>query len=144
MPQAKRKWTAEERALLLAMRDAQKLPWDQIAKAFDGSTAHSCSSQWCNLKAGHNGTDRTQHKRRSNAEFVTEALLADSARRKALRLSRSDVGAQLLGDPLPGQSALDQRGAAETVKADRRRVDGMRGPRPTLYWGKCDPERVRP
>src|SRR5205085_567465 len=81
------------------------------------------------LMADERGATRSQHKRRSNAEFVTEALLADSARRKALRLSRSDVSAQLLGDPLPGQSALDQRGAAETVKTDRRRVDGTRAPR---------------
>jgi len=139
MQMPRRSWTMDEKFRLVAMRDGQGHSWKVIASAFPGATAQTCQSQYCNMKDKRE--DRAR--RKPTDSLASAAQLEDRARRTALRQMREDITAVFFGDPLPGYSELDTRRArqAPAPRSDRRAV--QLGPRPTLYWGKIQPEQVR-
>lgn len=89
-------WTPAEDALLLRMRDAEHLPFQEIIRHLN-RTRDACKARYALLK--------------KEPEFVRAPIdtIADRDERYQLWL-RQPAAAALMGDPLPGRSALDMRG----------------------------------
>lgn len=89
-------WTPAEDALLLRMRDAEHLPFQEIIRHLN-RTRDACKARYTLLK--------------KEPELVRAPIntIADRDERYQLWL-RQPAAAALLGDPLPGRSALDMRG----------------------------------
>lgn len=95
-------WPPEETAQLLRLRDEVRLGWSEIAKRL-GRSSGTCWSKYDYLKKSAP----------KNKVAVREPVDAESHREwlHRMSLSPSNLTAALLGDPLPGYSALDKRHA---------------------------------
>lgn len=93
-------WPPEETAQLLRLRDECRLGWNEIAKRL-GRPSGTCYSKYTYVK---NSTPKNKVARPEplNAESVREWLHRSS-------LSHQTLTAAIMGDPLPGYSALDRR-----------------------------------
>jgi transposase len=93
-------WPPEETAQLLRLRDECKLGWSEIAKRL-GRASGTCHSKYTYVK---NGASKNKVAR-------PEPVSAESHREwlRRMSLSPANLTAALLGDPLPGYSALDKR-----------------------------------
>jgi hypothetical protein len=99
MPGQLRRWTAAEVEDLHRMRaDGHSL--GTIARAL-GRTVGSVAGRWKEEQERGNGV-------RGGAILVPPSVEADRERRRALEHARDPIAA-LLGEPLPGCSALDRR-----------------------------------
>ncbi len=112
-----RVWTPEQCTQLLAWRAANpKAPWCEADGLFVGFTGAQAGSKWAKLTRGARGSPklgrpagplRGEH-RFAIANDVPPEVIADAAARSAL--APASLTAAFFGDPLPGRSALDQRG----------------------------------
>lgn len=82
--------------------------WREIAKEFEGHTACACQCQYSVLKARAEGRDRIRHRRDPNAHYVQSVPKAALAQRREPLPEPASITAAVLGDPLPGRSALDR------------------------------------
>jgi hypothetical protein len=98
-------WDAEEVSRLRYLRDV--LRWDFKAIGRDlGRTDASCNTKYNVITEGP--TPVHGQPEQGMRVAVTPAALADRDARYQLRMQQSPIAA-LLGEPLPGRSALDQR-----------------------------------
>ena len=100
-----RLWAAEDLARLKHMRDVHHMGFSQIGREL-GRTASSCNTKY-NV-ATDDPTPLHGMPEPGARITVTPAALADRDARYRLWLQQSPVAA-LMGDPLPGRSALDQK-----------------------------------
>ncbi|MHC2867957.1 hypothetical protein ACVIYH_009090 [Bradyrhizobium diazoefficiens] len=93
-------WPPEELAQLLMLKDEARLGWTEIGKRL-GRSSGACWSKYHYVK---NAAPK-------NKVAQTEPVDQESHREWLHRMSLSPVNltAALLGDPLPGYSALDRR-----------------------------------
>jgi len=89
-------WTPAEDALLLRMRDVEHQPFQEIIRHLD-RTRDACKARYTLLK------------KESDIVRAPIDTIADRDERYQLWL-RQPAPAVLMGDPLPGRSALDMRG----------------------------------
>jgi hypothetical protein len=103
-------WTESDEARLLHLRDVKHLKWDEIAQIM-GRPLPSCHAKWDYLRRGfkRHPTEAVQSK-----NIVPPECDEDRARR--LLLEPRDLTASLLGDPLPGYSALEKPSHAPVTR----------------------------
>lgn len=96
-------WSADEDARLLLLRDDQKLPFRDIDRDL-GRSLESSSARYRTLR-GLRKTDKKMGRR------TERAIVEEATRQRHDASAREHVSltAILLGDPLPGRSALDQK-----------------------------------
>lgn len=105
-PRQPRGFTDEEIADLLRMREVDRLSFPQIDAAL-GRRHGVCKAKYQQLRDG--GSLLVERRLIEPPPIkVPEDRIADRDRRRAL--SPASITAALLGDPLPGRSALDLRG----------------------------------
>jgi len=106
---------------LVRMREIELRPWKEIAACFPGRSVNACESRWWYLYNHATGRRRIQRwlpardrracqaapSARTKAPASRCALLIDAELRA--RIEVQGITAGLLGDPLPGRSALDRR-----------------------------------
>lgn len=111
---SERAWSEEEIARFVALVETyqHKKPWSVIAAKMN-RTAASCAHKWTRMSGrvmGGNKTTRTYQRARHDDSVETRKaspkLLAERDRRAEL-LPR-DLTSALMGDPLPGYSALER------------------------------------
>lgn len=121
-------WSKENTDLLIKLHDVDKLPWPKVAPHFPGRSVQQCRVRYHSVKA---------YLRDKPGRLYVRARLGRPPHRDAKRQNPKDVipkertslTAELLGDPRPGQSALDK------IRAGI--VDGCSSyarPKPTLAW----------
>lgn len=135
---AKRKWAPAEDALLL-QSGRRGADWRAVAALFPGASPVMCAKRWSQLNYQADGKDfgRFIGDRAASRAFRDDAtLLADRDARNQARFARTDITAILLGDPLPGRSALDRLHLPASTARDRRAE--QLPTKPTLYWGKSE------
>lgn len=93
-------WPPEETEQLLRLRDEMRLGWSEIAKRLNRSSG-TCHSKYTYMKNAA-PKNRVAPREPANAETHREWL-------RRMSLSPASLTAALLGDPLPGYSALDKR-----------------------------------
>lgn len=105
-----RRWTDQDIAALLHMRDLQHLSWKTI------DTKLNRSKGGAQLKYGSIKSARTEREMRSGRKHAGVGRIeptADQLQARAARaaaIARMTQAAVFLGDPPPGYSALDRRG----------------------------------
>jgi hypothetical protein len=134
-----RPWSDRETARLFQLR-GKRLKWPEIATALPGRSANACQGRYYWLKTRDRAPapaiapamGQAKAIEPSGAVMSLATLLADAELRS--RIAIQGVSAGLLGDPMPGRSALDQKRsipAAADPKVDRR----SGSPKPTLATG---------
>ncbi len=104
-----RRWSDQDIADLLHMRDVQHLPWNVIDRKLRRSKGGA------QLKYGAIRSARTEREQRAGARHIGICRVAPSAEQmeaRAARAAASDRRTQtavFFGDPPPGYSALDRR-----------------------------------
>lgn len=124
-------WTDQQKALLWQLREVEGSPWSEVAQRV-GHPKGSCQTYLSLIKrervsgvtrTGDDGTAVAPPRKlflRAPANLVMPSALPPSARtmRTAILVADAELRARcevlgltggLLGDPLPGRSALDQR-----------------------------------
>lgn len=124
-------WTDQQKALLWQLREVEGRPWSTVAQRV-GHPRGSCQTCLSAIRrervsgvtrSGHDGTDLARPRKlflRAPANLVMPPALPPSARtmRTAILVADAELRARcevlgltggLLGDPLPGRSALDRR-----------------------------------
>ena len=103
-------WTPAEDALLLRMRDVEHLPFQEIIRHLN-RTRDACKARYTHLNRTRDACKARYTLLKKEPEFVRAPIdtIADRDERYQLWL-RQPAAAALLGDPLPGRSALDMRG----------------------------------
>lgn len=96
-------FTDEEMALLVALREGRKLQWPDIAKQVPGHSADSCRAVYSAFRRKRDGVPKRVPQPQQHD--ISPGLLPPTSDWHA------SLTAAILGDPLPGRSALDQRGA---------------------------------
>lgn len=91
------RWTAEKTALLLALRDEQKLSWPRIGMALNIATERA-RVKYHELKGL-----ACEHKNKRGPRPAEVARIMQAVRPQAVTLAQA-----ILGDPPPGRSALDR------------------------------------
>ncbi len=104
----KNPWTAAEIARLRHLRDIDHMAFQDIARELV-RTEKSCHAKYWAMRESILLTRQPEAGMRIN---VTPEAIADRDARYQLRMQQSPVAA-LLGDPLPGRSALDLRERGE-------------------------------
>lgn len=94
-------WTKAEIDHLLLLRDKYRKGWDEIAKVI-GRPSGTVYSKYYYLKNLYIG-----HKVAVGTKAIPEPIVADW--RQRMSLAPRDLTASLMGDPLPGHSALERR-----------------------------------
>ena len=93
-------WPPEVTAQLIMLRDEARLGWTEIAKRL-GRSSGTCWSKYAYIK---NSTPKNKIERREPIDMESHREW-----RRRQMLSPVSLTAALLGDPLPGYSALDKR-----------------------------------
>ncbi|QDM26979.1 hypothetical protein FNL56_13315 [Tardiphaga sp. vice304] len=101
---AMRPWTEGDIADLMSLRDVEKLTFEAIGERI-GRTARCCNHKY----RGKTGLDGPSGVKASDTRAPAQQLADRDAR---MGLQHRDFTAAFFGDPLPGHSALDQRGLA--------------------------------
>jgi hypothetical protein len=108
-----KQWSDEEIARLHHMRDVLHLPFQDIGLEL-GRSREACKIKYNTIEQGRilscDALDRGE--RNGLRVSVTREALADRDARYQAWLRQSPAAA-LMGDPLPGRSALDQRRQSE-------------------------------
>jgi hypothetical protein len=106
-------WCAEEMVRLKYLRDVQHKSYQDIGREL-GRTAASCNTKHNVLTEG--SVPQHGQIQQGMRVPVTAAALADRDQRYQLRMQQCPIAA-LLGEPLPGRSALDQRNRSQAEPA---------------------------
>jgi hypothetical protein len=93
-------WPPEDVAQLVMLKDEARLGWTEIGKRLNRSSG-TCWSKYHYIK-NHVASVKVVAREPANAETHREWL-------RRMALSPVSLTAALLGDPLPGYSALDKR-----------------------------------
>jgi len=113
------RWTDKDTRRLVYMREVERRPWAKIAACFPERSHQSCEVRYWYihhrmLDAGERfAPDRTAKPQQAAARSPTKsptsyhALITDRELRS--RIETQGITAGLLGDPLPGRSALDKK-----------------------------------
>lgn len=102
-------WPKADEEELLRRRDEEHQSFPEIDAAM-GRTPRSCRAKYHQLKADPN--PRRGMPEPGMRVAVTPAALADRDARYRLRMLQP-AAAAIMGDPLPGRSALDQKRGVE-------------------------------
>jgi hypothetical protein len=107
-------WTAPEVERLLRLADAHDRNWQKVALRMPGRTAVACQIRFYmppHLRVSGLPRPAPPPSAASSAsDAITARLKTEAARRAAL--THTTITAAVLGDPLPGRSALDQKRAS--------------------------------
>jgi Myb-like DNA-binding domain len=112
-----RKWTEADDALLSQLCEHQSTAllhpnWHEIAKHFEGRSWLACRQHWLRLRRGASGAAP----RVRMTEWRANGRISKAAKTRmqpppAALPSHTSLTAAVLGDPLPGRSALDRKRA---------------------------------
>jgi len=101
VPSTRVSWTEEQKRVLMEMRDVQKASWADISKAI-GKPSGTVYSKYYYIKnlymERRDASDKPDIPKRNVDEW-----------RARQTLSPRDLTSALMGDPLPGYSALERR-----------------------------------
>jgi Myb-like DNA-binding domain len=104
------KWTDEETAILEAFAAEHvrigRIPWLRLAEML-GRTKHSCEDKWARIRARNQQLPQPRFSRGQIHLKASAEALIERDRRYAIK--PRDLTAELMGDPLPGESALEKR-----------------------------------
>jgi hypothetical protein len=106
---AHRPWCAEDMARLKHMRGVLHMAFPDIGREL-GRTTSACHTKYLVITSGLSPLHGPAEA--GNSVKVTPAAIADRNARYQAWLVQSPVAA-LMGDPLPGRSALDQKRSAQ-------------------------------
>lgn len=140
-----RRFTSDEIAKVMRLRGAG-LKWEEVAEQLPGRSDRGCMNAFYNHKEKQQRSQpiaagaAVPARRPRDAHGMgtsTHRLMVDAELRS--RIAEQGVTAGLLGDPLPGRSALDRKRAGEMTAehVDRRKAAEIwrQGPPVTLAGG---------
>jgi len=95
-------WNKDNVQRLMHLRDIEHKPFQAIGIEL-GRTAKSCHAKYCSVQEANLLSRQPEAGTRLN---ISPEVIADREARYLLRMQQSPIAA-LMGDPLPGRSALD-------------------------------------
>jgi hypothetical protein len=111
------KWSKRDTIALFNMRDRERLTWKAIGAAFPGRTAAACQVRYYQFSKPATAPAAVAPVAIAQAKATppgrtisTAALIADNELRTRIAILGATGG--LLGDPMPGRSALDEKRAS--------------------------------
>lgn len=134
-------WTTKGLAALDASLKRNGGDWDRVALEFPGRTAAGCKQAYNThqrkVKLAASVPAAATPKRLKSWQDQRAKAKAAEAERLAVLAHQRSLTSELLGDPLPGRSALDKKraGIADEVQFDRRVMHVPK--KPTLFTGEA-------